>query len=246
MRCMGPTANTLTRRAYTVNVRQQSAVTTGPIVDELRESGRGPRLALERGVRSLVLAVAMLAAGGWGVVHLCSGDAAAAPPAAALAPNGPSVIAGIAFDARGVATAELRALLASRPGLRLDTATLGRDRDALHDALVARGYLAARVAAPAVTRDAAGAAFVTFAIAQGPLYRVRSVAVHGASAVEVGPITLAAGDVAQADRIAAARVALADRLRRGTVTANVTADDAHAAVDVELAVAPSRTRDDRR
>jgi len=183
----------------------------------------------------------MLAAGGWGVVHLCAGEADAAPPAAAPATRGPSVIASIAFDVRGIATAELRDLLASRPGDRLDAQALDRDRDALHGALVARGYLAAQVAAPAVTLDAAGAAFVTFAIAQGPLYRVRSVAVHGASAIEVGPITLAAGDVAQADRIAAARIALADRLRRGGVTANVKTDDANAAVDIELTVAPSRS-----
>jgi len=190
----------------------------------------------------------MLAAAGWGVVHLCAGDADAAPPAPVR--SGPSLVASIALDARGVTTAELRALLATRPGAQLDAAALALDRDVLRDALVARGYLAARIGAPAVTLDTAGAAFVTFAIAQGPLYRVRSVAVRGVSTTETGPMTLATGDVAQADRIAAARIALADRLaargHRGAVTANVTTDDASAAVDVELAVAGAPSRNTRK
>ncbi|HEY1556782.1 MAG TPA: POTRA domain-containing protein [Kofleriaceae bacterium] len=241
MRSIEQSRNTLHRGAYTVNSRQRPAGENRRFGDGLHDLACGLWLALPARVRSFLLVAAMLAVAGWGVVHLCAGEAIAAEPRLTLASAGPQVIAGVALDGHGLATAGLRGVLATLPGTQLDAARLTHDRDALRDTLVARGYLAARVSAPAVTLDASGAAFVTFAIAQGPLYRVRSVAVTGASARETGIITLATGDVALAERIASARVALADRLaargKRGEVSAHVVPDDAAAAVDVELAVA---------
>jgi outer membrane protein assembly factor BamA len=85
-----------------------------------------------------------------------------------------------------------------------------------------------------------GAAFVTFPIDQGPRYHVRAVTVSGVPAKETGVVTLGQGDVYDADRIARAGSALAERLaargRQATVSAKLHRDDAAALVDVELAV----------
>ena len=187
-------------------------------------------------MRSFVLITALLvAATGWGIAHLQSAADAAAPSFAVR----PGEIASIAFDGRRLPANELRDLLASKPGTLLDDALLAQDRETLRAALVARGYLAAEVRAPQVTFDVRGAAFVTYAIIPGPLYRVRSVVLTGASVRDTGVITIGKEDPAEAERVARARQAIADRLKaRGkhlTVTADVRRDDAAAAVDVVLA-----------
>lgn len=149
-------------------------------------------------------------------------------------------VRGVAFDGRSLPTAELRALLSTRVGQRIDTAKLARDRAVLEDALVARGFYAAHVADAHIVFDADGAAFVTFPVMQGPQFRVRSVTVTGAAEEDTGIVTLTRGQLIRADRIDQARAALAERLavRAGKptdVVAMVRPDLAAAVVDVELA-----------
>jgi outer membrane protein assembly factor BamA len=144
----------------------------------------------------------------------------------------------VAFDGRGLPVAALRELLATRSGELVDTAKLAHDRDVLEDALVARGYFDAKVSDAQLTFDAAGAAFVTFAIEQGPLFHVRSVIVTGASDLDAGIVTLSTGEVALAERVARVRDAIAERLaargKRAHVVANVRPDPTSASVDIEL------------
>jgi outer membrane protein assembly factor BamA len=196
----------------------------------------GVRLAHGIVVRSFVLLASLLVAIGWGVVQLVPHDADADVVAHAVRPQ---QIESISIEGRGVPVAALRELLASKAGELLDDSLLARDRDALRDALVARGYLAAHVAAAHITYDTRGAAFVTFAITKGPLYRVRSVQLTGATEKDAGVVTIASGDPAESERISVARAAIAARLEaRGKhlgVTADVRADDAAAVVDVVLA-----------
>jgi outer membrane protein assembly factor BamA len=105
-------------------------------------------------------------------------------------------------------------------------------------ALADLGYLAARVDPAVVTFDAAGAAYVTFEIEQGPLFYVRSVEVTGPGK-DAAVVTLSPGDDAMRARIDRARQALTDGLaRRGKpadVELSVRTDLAAAAVDVVLA-----------
>jgi outer membrane protein assembly factor BamA len=133
--------------------------------------------------------------------------------------------------------AVLRSVLTTQPGELVDDAKLGRDRDALAAALAARGYFAARVEAPRVVVGDAGA-FVTFAIDLGAQFRVRTVTVAGAAQRDTGVITLAAGEIFAAERVARAREALADRLaargKQSAVEARVMPDLAAGVVDVEL------------
>jgi hypothetical protein len=153
---------------------------------------------------------------------------------------GAHAIRSIAFDGDHLPIVALRDALATRVGDPLDRATLGHDRAALQQVLAARGYLAAVVEPGRVTLDASGGAFVTFGIATGPVFHVRSIAVTGAAAKDAGVVTIAQGDVALPDRLARERDAIATRLgARGThagVALEVTRDPAAAAVDVILAV----------
>jgi hypothetical protein len=187
-------------------------------------------------VRSLVLFLSFVAAVAWGAMHLQSGDAAAAEPTHEAQAG---EIASISIGGHAVPVNELRQVLASKPGERLDDARLAADREAMQRTLVSHGYLAARVYAPDVTRGANGAAFVTFTVAMGPLYHVRTVSVTGATARDIGVVTIAKGDPAESERIAHARQVLADRLvARGKhveVAAELRTDDAASAVDVVLA-----------
>lgn len=179
--------------------------------------------------------VAVVIAAGWvGIRHLprtAEADAARA--------TRPQVVESVALDGRGLpAVGALREAVATRIGAALDADQLARDRAALEAALIARGYLAAHVAPAKVSHDEDGGAFITFAIEQGPQFRVRSVKVAGASQAQAGVVTLGAGEVVMSDRIERARSALADRLAaRGTrreVTANVMPDLAAGVVDIEL------------
>ena len=159
----------------------------------------------------------------------------AAEPAGAVRPD---EIASISIEGRGVPANTLRESLASKPGTLLDDALLAQDRETLRSALVAQGYLAATVAAPHITYDRRGAAFVSFAVTRGPLYHVRSVELAGATAKDAGIVTIVPGDPVEADHIARARQAVAARLAaRGKhldLAVQLHPDDATATVDVVL------------
>jgi len=179
--------------------------------------------------------LAVLVAGGvWGVLRQVPERDAAAAGAAS---GNPDEVKSVAIDGHGLPMSVLRAAVGTRVGAQVDAAQLDRDRAALVAALTSRGYLDARVATPRVSRDGRGA-YVTFAVDQGKLFHVRSVAVRGASARDAGVVTLASGDAAIADRIELAREALADRLAaRGKklhVALEVVTDSANAAIDVAL------------
>lgn len=194
-----------------------------------------PVLALSPGVRLLLLVLA-LAVACIAVRHLPE-NAEAEPVRAARTQE----VQSVALDGRGLPTAALRDLLATRAGDLIDTAKLARDRAVLEEALVARGYLAAKVSEAQVMFDARGAAFVTFAIEQGPQFRVRSVTVTGTTAKDAGVVTLGEGELVIAERIARVREALTERLaargKRSLVVANVRPDLATATADIELAAA---------
>ena len=140
---------------------------------------------------------------------------------------------------RRLPLAELRSLLTTKPGELLDEHKLDADRRVLEEALVGRGYLAARVAAPSVTFAPNGGAFVVFDVDRGPMFRLRSVTVTGPGEADVGVVTISAGDDAVPARIERARQTLQDvlanRASKARVEARVHEDFANASVDVELA-----------
>jgi outer membrane protein assembly factor BamA len=143
----------------------------------------------------------------------------------------------ISIDGRHLPMLALRETLATHVGDKLDGARLESDRHGLEAALVASGYLAARVDAPIVTFGDGGAAFVTFPVVQGDMFHLRSVSVSGTSPRDAGVLTIGKGDEAIADRIERARQGVAERLStRGkhTVTVRQAVDTATATVDVEL------------
>jgi outer membrane protein assembly factor BamA len=132
----------------------------------------------------------------------------------------------------------LRDVLKTQAGDLVDLAVVRADRQRLEDALVADGYLTARVAEPRVTFGEGRGVFITFAITQGPQFRIRDVRVTGAAASDAGVITIGVGEVADAARIALAREALTERLAaRGAkrpVVAHIVPDVAAGVADVEL------------
>ena len=168
-----------------------------------------------------------------GPVTTANAEAAVSRPVARL-----QEVRSVAFDGRRVLAARLREVIATRPGAVLDPDRLVRDRDAMERALADLGYLAARIEPAKVTFDAAGAAYVTFAVDQGPMFHLRNVEVTGAGK-DATVVTLAAGDDALRSRIERARAELADALtRRGrpaAVELSIRTDVAAAAVDVVLA-----------
>jgi outer membrane protein assembly factor BamA len=136
--------------------------------------------------------------------------------------------------------ADLRATLTSHAGDQLDTAKLDADRTALEIALVDRGYLSAKVSTPHVMFDSNGGAFITFAVTQGPLFHIRSIAITGASSRDAGIVTISKGEVVRSDRLERARDAMAERLvargkQANVVSVKLAPDEAAAAVDVVLA-----------
>lgn len=190
-------------------------------------------------MRPLALALVTVAGiGAWGVVRQLSvSDTSAGPATAAKAQE----IQSIALDGHGLPVVALRATLSTHVGDEVDTDKLERDRATLQAALEARGYLTALVRPAQITFGTAGGAFVTYSIAQGPVFHVRSVEVTGATAKDAGVVTIAPGDTMLADRVERAREALADRLAtRGKarpVKVVLRTDASAAAVDVELAAA---------
>lgn len=163
-------------------------------------------------------------------------------PVAALAESPrvsrPGEIRSVSLDGRSLPVTTLHQLLETRVGDVVDDAKLARDRAALEEALIGSGYLAAKVRKAQLVFGDGGAAFVTFAIVQGPQFRVRSVNVVGVSELDAGVVTLAAGEALIADRIARARDALAERLaargKRSNVVVNLKRDQRTSSVDVEL------------
>jgi outer membrane protein assembly factor BamA len=186
------------------------------------------------GVRALLLCVFVVAGAAWAVIrHLPATEA----QAESFPLAGPQEIRSVAFDGVGLPLAALRDRLSTRVGQAIDLAMLARDREALEETLVARGYLDARVGDPRVTFTLSGA-FVTFAVTQGPLFRIRNVAIKGASEGDAGLVVLGGGEVADAARIALVRQALEQRLaargKRSVVAATLAPDVSAAVVDVEL------------
>lgn len=179
--------------------------------------------------------MALVLAAGWVAISHLPDEAAAEPVAANVRPQ---EILSVSIDGRGLPMAALRDVLETQAGTLIDLSTVQRDRAALTKVLVDRGYLAARVDPPRVMFGAGGAVYVTFPVAQGPMFRIRSIRVAGASANEAGVVTLAGGEVADADRIALTRRAVEARLKvRGkqdAVEASLALDSAAGLVDIQL------------
>ena len=198
-----------------------------------RPPGVVSRLATTARVRSIVLLTLLAGAASWAVIQrLPESDADAAIVSSR------HEIRSVAFDGNHLPMAALRDSLTTRAGDTLDHAKLDRDRIALQNVLAARGFLAATVDEGRVTFDADGGAFVSFAIAPGPLFHVRSIAVVGASETDAGVVTIGKGEVVLADRLAHARDAIAERLtirgKPATVALEVVPDAAAAMADVVL------------
>jgi hemolysin activation/secretion protein len=179
--------------------------------------------------------MALTLAGGWVAIRHLPDDAQAEPVAVGVRPQ---EVLSVSLDGRELPVAALRDVLETRAGTLIDLATVQRDRAALTKVLSDRGYLAARVDQPRVTFGAGGAVYVTFSITQGPLFKIRNISVSGASASEAGVVTLAGGEVADADRIALTRRAVEARLKvrgkQGAVQASLALDTAAGLVDLQL------------
>jgi outer membrane protein assembly factor BamA len=188
-------------------------------------------------MRALAILAALVIVAAWAVIRhphtTANAEAAVNRPVARL-----QEVRSVSLDGHRLALARLREVIETHPGEQLDTERLGRDRQAMENALADLGYLAARVEPAVVTFDAAGAAYVTFEVDQGRLFHLRDIEVTGPGKDAV-VVTLAAGDEAIRGRIERARQALAGELaRRGKpvqVELSVHTDLATSAVDVVLA-----------
>jgi outer membrane translocation and assembly module TamA len=164
-------------------------------------------------VRLAALVIAVVIVAVWamfrpGPATTANAEAAVDRPVARL-----QEVRSVALDGRRVQSSQLREVIGTRPGAQLDAERLRRDRDAMERALADLGYLAARVEPAQVTFDAAGAAYVTFAVDQGPLFHLRNVKLTGAGK-DATVVTLAPGDDALRSRIERARAELAGALAR--------------------------------
>jgi len=197
----------------------------------------GPTVATISGVRSYLLAAVLAVASVWGVVReMPEGEAHAGPRV-----SRPREVESVALDGpRDLPAAALRDVLTTRSGDQLDTAKLAHDREALQNALVARGYLAARVGEPQVSFDDDGGAFVTFAIERGTQFHVGAVEVVGAEAKDAGVVTLAAGEVVSAARVEEARQGLAARLASRGKASGVAVQMATAGDSVDITFVAQR------
>lgn len=193
----------------------------------------GPPVALMGGVKSLLVFVSVAAVGAYvAFQQLPSGEARATP----ASPHEGMVVS-ITLDGQNLPLAALRTVLSSHPGDQLDKEVLEKDRAAMSEALVARGFLAATVK-PAVITWSDDAAYISYDITQGPMFRIGQVLVTGATDKDA-VITISSGDDAIASRIESARQTLADNLaRRGKrhdVAIASSLDRAHGVVDITLA-----------
>ncbi len=185
-------------------------------------------------MRSLVLLTLVAVATTYGIVRTLPENEADAE----TTPGKPGEVGSVALDGQSLPSSALREVLATHAGEPLDDAKLDRDRAALEQVLVGRGYLDANVKPAHVVFDGYGAAFVTFPIVKGPLFHINAVTVTGAAERDSGMLTLGKGAPATKDKIELVRAALAERLAaRGkhvTVEATIAADQAAHTVDVEL------------
>jgi hypothetical protein len=164
-------------------------------------------------VRVFVIVTALAIIAAWALLRrlpniTANAEAAVNRPIARL-----QEVRSVALDGKQLPEARLREVLATHPGQLLDATRLEHDREAMEQRLAELGYLAARVEPAAVTYDRAGAAYVTFEIAQGKRFHLRNVEVTGAGRDAV-VVTLTPGDLAVRDRIESARDALSDALDR--------------------------------
>jgi outer membrane protein assembly factor BamA len=198
-------------------------------------------------MRQLALAAAAIAAlalGGWYVVEMVPGNAAAAAIGSGAAEH-PQQIRSLRLDGDRLPVTILGAKLATKVGDTLDMVRLIADRQALRDTLVGRGYWAAEVSAPDIVFGDDGGAHITIRIATGPVFHVRDVAITGDRSDALrSELTLAAGDDVSPERLARNADLLASFLRRSgapsaEVTVETTTDLAARAVDVRFVV--SRT-----
>jgi outer membrane protein assembly factor BamA len=133
-----------------------------------------------------LVAVAVLAVGGWTTARWRKQPAPPAP--APTAP--PREVASIRLDGPSLPIVTLQGALATRLGSPVDEATLAADRVRISDILTERGHLGAEVA-PATVLYGPSGAHVTFAVVPGPIYRIRSVRVEGAAAADLDDVTTA-------------------------------------------------------
>lgn len=186
-------------------------------------------------MRSLFVLLALAFGGGYlALRHPPERDA----QADATTPAQQQQIQSVSLDGRDLPVAALREVLSTKAGDMIDLSALERDRVALEETLVGRGYLAAHVADARVTFGATGATFVTFPIVQGALFRIRNVSVTGATEAEAGVVTLGSGETADAARIGHARQALESRLdvrtKSAAVEVKLAPDRAAGVVDIQL------------
>lgn len=188
-------------------------------------------------MRPLLLLLAVAVIGAAAVIrHLPESEA----QADAITAGRPQEIQSVSLDGRNLPLAALRDVLTTKPGNLIDLDTLARDRSLLEETLVARGYLAARVADARVTFGSGGATFVTFPIEQGPMFHIRNVSITGATTQDAGVVTLGSGEPADASRLTLARQALQARLevrsKHSVVVTKLAPDVAAGVVDIELTV----------
>jgi outer membrane protein assembly factor BamA len=191
-------------------------------------------------VRAIALLFVLTAVTGWLLVRGLAHTAAAVEPTLAA-----RQIQSVAFAGEDLPLALLRGALHTRIGDQLDDQRLASDRATLQAALVGTGYLDAAIVKPTVTAGEHGGVYVTFDIAQGPLFKIASVAVTGVPAGDAtSAVTLRVGDDAIPAQVDVARAQLSDYLvRHGklvTVTAVQHVDHAAGTVAIELVVAPRR------
>jgi outer membrane protein assembly factor BamA len=180
----------------------------------------------------VVLCLCAAVAAGVLVYELPEGEAEAEGHA-----SRPQEVESVALEGRDLPVAALRSVLTTRTGDQLSAEKLAADRTALETALVARGYLDAKVAVAQVMFDSSGGAFVTFAATPGPVFHVRDVRVVGAAERDTGIVTIARGEVVRADRLEQARDALATRLlARGAKPATVAVKLEHDALTSDVDV----------
>jgi hypothetical protein len=189
-------------------------------------------------VRSFVFLAAVVVAGtGLAARYLHRGEAYAE---AVMKPVRTQEVQSVAIDTPSlprqehrIPSAELRSLLATKPGEMLDAQALVHDRKAIQDALVARGYLSATVDEAHVTFAKTGGAYVVFDVTRGPMYRLRTITVTGPGAKDADVVTIASGDEALPARIERAKQTLADATRL-QVEVVLHEDEKAASLDVEL------------
>jgi hypothetical protein len=137
-------------------------------------------------IAAALVAVAVLAVGGWTTTRWRK-DAPAPTPAPVAAPR---EVASIRLDGPSLPIVTLEGALATRIGSAVDEATLAADRVRISDILTERGHLGAEVA-PATVQYGPSGAHVTFAVVPGAIYRIRTVRIEGAGAVDLAEVPTA-------------------------------------------------------